>query len=30
VVLEQFKPTTPIRLGRGCWCEYTIHYRQLP
>ncbi len=30
VVLEQFKPTTPIRLGRGYWCEYTIHYRQLP
>ena len=30
VVLERFEPTTPVRFGRGFWCEYQIVYRQLP
>ncbi len=30
VILEQFQPTSPIRRGRGFWCDYTISYRQLP
>ena len=30
VVLESFEPTTPVRKGRGFWCEYRITYRQLP
>ncbi len=29
VVIEEFQPTTPIQAGRGYWCEYTLHYRQL-
>jgi hypothetical protein len=30
VIVEEFQPTTPTSLGRGCWCDYTIRYRQLP
>jgi hypothetical protein len=30
VILERFEPTTPLRAGRSCWCDYEIHYRQLP
>jgi len=30
VLLETFEPTTPIRSSRGVWCDYQIHYRQLP
>ena len=30
VILEQFEPTTPVRRGRGFWCEYRVVYRQLP
>ncbi|GAH00463.1 unnamed protein product [marine sediment metagenome] len=30
VLVEHFEPTTPIRSGRGLWCEYFIRYRQLP
>jgi hypothetical protein len=28
--LEQFEMSTPVRLGRAAWCDYTITYRQLP
>ncbi len=30
VLLEQFELSTPVRLGRAAWCDYTITYRQLP
>jgi len=30
VVLEHFEQTSPIQTGRGFWCEYVIHYLQLP
>ena len=30
VLVEQFETSTPIRKGRGYWCEYTVLYRQLP
>ncbi len=30
VILEAFEPTTPVRRGRGFWCEYKAGYRQLP
>lgn len=30
VVLEQFETTTPVRRGRGFYCDYRIEYRQLP
>ena len=29
VLLERFEPTTPMRLGRGWWCDYRIEWRQL-
>jgi len=29
VLVEEFQPGTPIRRGRGYWCEYTIRYRQM-
>jgi len=29
-ILEQFQATTPIRRGRGYWCDYAAVYRQLP
>lgn len=30
VILEAFEAQTPIRLGRGFWCDYIVRYRQLP
>jgi len=30
VILEEFETTTPIKRGRGFWCEYAARYRQLP
>jgi hypothetical protein len=30
VVMEHFELATPLTRGRGCWCDYTIRYRQLP
>jgi len=30
VLVERFEPATPVRHGRGFFCEYTLHYRQLP
>ncbi len=30
VIVEEFAPTTPVRRGRGFWCDYRITYRQLP
>ncbi len=30
VILEEFQTTTPIKRGRGFWCDYTVSYRQLP
>jgi hypothetical protein len=30
VILESFEPTTPLQQGRGYWCDYVIHYLQLP
>jgi len=30
VLVETFKLTTPVKLGRGFWCNYRIVYRQLP
>ncbi len=30
VVIEEFRPDTPVRHGRGYWCDYHIRYRQLP
>jgi len=30
VLIEKFEPVTPAQRGRNFWCEYTIHYRQLP
>jgi len=30
VILEQFELTTPIRVGRAYWCDYTCRYLQLP
>ncbi len=29
VLLERFEPTTPMRLGRGWWCDYRIEWRQM-
>ena len=29
LVVEQFD-AGPLMHGRGCWCDYTIRYRQLP
>ncbi len=29
LVIEEFKPTTPLKLGRGYFCEYEVRYRQL-
>ncbi len=29
-ILERFETTTPIKRGRGFWCDYAISYRQLP
>lgn len=29
-ILEEFQTTTPIKRGRGFWCDYTVSYRQLP
>ncbi len=30
VIAEKFDPSTPVARGRGFWCDYTLHYRQLP
>ncbi len=30
VVVEMFRPSAPIRHGRGFWCNYHMRYRQLP
>ncbi len=30
LLIEHFEPTTPVRQGRGFWCEYELRYRQLP
>lgn len=30
VLMEHFEQITPIRKGRGYWCDYAIRYRQLP
>jgi hypothetical protein len=30
VILESFEPATPLQQGRGFWCDYVIHYLQLP
>jgi len=30
LVIESFQTTTPLRRGRGFWCDYTLTYRQLP
>lgn len=30
VLVESFELTSPLRRGRGWWCEYRIQYRQLP
>lgn len=30
VILENLRMKTPIRKGRGYWCDYSITYRQLP
>ena len=30
VIVEEFQPATPVSLGRGFWCDYTVRYRQLP
>ena len=29
-ILEEFETTTPVKRGRGFWCEYVARYRQLP
>ncbi len=29
VIIEKFEPTTPVKRGRGFWCDYTLLYRQL-
>ncbi len=29
VLVENFEPTTPVKHGRGYWCDYEIRYRQL-
>ncbi len=30
VLIETFQTTTPVKRGRGFWCDYEITYRQLP
>ena len=30
VLIERFEPSTPLRRGRGFFCEYALRYRQLP
>lgn len=30
VLLERFEPSSELQHGRGFWCDYTLHYRQLP
>ncbi len=30
VIVERFDPSTPVSRSRGFWCDYTLHYRQLP
>ena len=30
VIIEKFSLKTPVRKGRGYWCDYSITYRQLP
>jgi len=29
-VMESFELTTPVRRGRGFWCEYEARYRRTP
>ena len=30
VHIEQFELTSPVRQGRGFWCDYTCRYWQMP
>ena len=29
VIVERIDPKTPVKRGRGFWCDYEISYRQL-